>query len=366
MTLEMAKTHTSTVSREDLLAAHRAFWEGKGLLVRTKPHVPVRDVHVKVANRGVATEDVYLEPDMLNPVDFLGERATEQPAAGAAAEWPTEGDVLKIRGPFKIPWTEAIMGCAVKLVPRSGASWSESCLVELTGLERLRLRPDNPWLRKLVDFTRTLVQHSDGHYFVTHTTMRGPVDMADAMLGTQRLCLALMDEPEKVRALLEICTEAFIETARAQWAVIPPTEGGHVSRYGIWAPGQVTRTQADAASMLSPQLYRDVILPYDLEVLRAFDYTIMHVHSGYLHVAEPFLDEEVPSALQVGFDDPPFGPPVKELLPALKRILRHKPLVFHGVVSREDLKVLSGELPPDGLLLDLFIKGPPEDYEPAR
>jgi hypothetical protein len=219
------------------LQRHRVFWQGRGLLLRAKPYVPVREARVPLAHRGIAEGDIYLQPDMLDPLDFVPQPSGRQGQCDRAAiSLPMEGDVLKIQGPFKIPWTEAIMGCPVKLVPSSGATWSESFLTGFERIERLRYRSDNLWLQKLADFARMLAEHSDGRYVATHATMRGPIDMADAMLGTSRLSLALMDEPDNVRALLEICTEAFIETARAQWAAIPPTCGGHASRYGVWAP----------------------------------------------------------------------------------------------------------------------------------
>ncbi len=353
--IERDLSAAGNVRIEDVLDRHRDFWSGKGLLVRTRPYVPVVNARVPLAAEGTALDDVYLEPRMFNPEDFLPWRSADGEGNGRTEDLPMDGDVFKIQGPFKIPWTEAIMGCPVKLLPESGASWSESFLEDFSDLDHLRLKPDNPWLEKLVDFTRCLSQHAAGRYFVTQATMRGPVDMADAMLGTERLCLMLLDEPRRVRKLLEICTETFIETARAQWAAIRTTCGGHVCRYGIWAPGQVTRTQADAGSMLSAELYRREILPFDLEVLRAFPYSIMHAHSAYPHIAAPFLETEEPSALQIGYDQPPFGPSVKELLPELKHILKHKPLIFHGVVSRDDHEMLCQELPPHGLLLDLFL-----------
>ena len=246
--IEQARTSVGTGWIEGILARHRDFWSGKGLLVRTRPYVPVVNVCVPLAGEGTAVGDVYLEPHMLNPEDFLPQRFATRENRDEGESLPMDGDVFKIQGPFKIPWTEAIMGCPVKLLPESGASWAEKFLEDLSDLESFRLQPNNSWLGKLVDFTRCLADHAAGRYFVTHATMRGPVDMADAMLGTERLCFMLMDEPKRVRKLLEICTEAFIETARAPWAVIPATRGGHVCRYGIWAPGQVTRTQADAGN----------------------------------------------------------------------------------------------------------------------
>ena len=336
----------------DILSAHTDFWNGKGLLVHSRPYVAVHGIDVPIAGCDVATESMYLTPDMLAVEDFMASPAGN----GVPDPSPVAGDVFRVKGAFKLPWMEAIMGCPIRLLPESGAAWAEKCLTDASQIGEVRPRlEDNPWLQKLVEFTRTLADGSDGSYFATHTTMRGPVDMADAMLGTEQLLLCMMDEPDRIRRLLEICTEVFIETARAQWAVIPPTDGGYVCRYGVWAPGHVTRSQADAAAMMSPQTYRHVVKPHDVRVLRAFDYTIMHTHSGYPHLAEAFGDQDVPSAIQVGRDEPPFGPPVSELIPGLKRILERKPLIFHGLVTEEEADILANELPPTGLFLDLTV-----------
>lgn len=341
-----------TPDPKDILTAHAKFWEGAGRLVRTAPYMPREDLHLPIAGRGPAEGDMYLEPDMLEPEDFLEPAAT--PGRGAL---PTDGDVLRIKSAPKLPWTEAVMGCPVKLLPRSGAAWAERCLTGPAEIaDRTDALADNPWLRKLVEITRVLAEHADGAYFVTHVTMRGPLDMADAMLGTEKLLLAMADRPEDVRRLLEVCTEAFIEIARAQWAAISPARGGHVSRYGIWAPGRVTRSQADLAAMLSPDLYRRMVMPFDLQALRAFDYSILHTHSAFPHLAEAYLDQDVPTALQIGVDEPPFGPPVAEMLPFLKRVLKAKPLIFHGVVSSQEAQLVQNELPATGLFLDLLIQ----------
>ena len=335
-----------------ILAAHADFWKGAGRLVRMKPYVPAEDLRLPIAGRGPAAGDMYLQPEMLDPNDFL-----EPAAAGGPDAVATDGGVLRIKSAPKLPWTEAIMGCPIKLLPRSGAAWAEKCMADPFDTAAHALRPaDNPWLQKLVEITRALDARADGAYFVTHVTMRGPVDMADAMLGTEQLLLSMADRPDDVRRLLAICTEAFIEIARAQWAAISPARGGHVSRYGIWAPGRVTRSQADLAAMLSPDLYRRMVMPFDLQALRAFDYSILHTHSAFPHLAEAYLDQDVPTALQIGVDEPPFGPPVAEMLPFLKRVLKAKPLIFHGVVSSQEAQLVQNELPATGLFLDLLIQ----------
>ncbi len=341
----------AAITLDEIRASHASFWEGKGLLTRIKPYIPVGNHRLPIKHIGVGDESIRLRPEMLEP-----EYITQTVRDFAASELPREGDVYAVRGPCKIPWTEAIMGCPIKFLPQSHVAWAESYPLDFSRLDKLKFREENAWVEKLVEITRALVENAGGRYLVTHTTMRGPLDMTAAMLGAERLCLMLFDQPRQLQELLGACAEVFVQTAQAQWDAIPPIAGGHVCRYGIWAPGRVTRCQADAAAMISPQLYRRVIFPHDVEVLRSFSYNIMHTHSAHLHVAKHFLEEDALRALQVGYDQPPFGPPVKTLLPQLKHILKHKPLVFHGVVSREEINILANELPPDGLFLDLLVK----------
>ena len=53
---------------------------------------------------------------------------------------------------FGIPWVEAIAGCRVILHP--GSLWAEPILESYSGRPPIQLDPDNPWMRKLIEFTK--------------------------------------------------------------------------------------------------------------------------------------------------------------------------------------------------------------------
>ena len=164
----------------------------------------------------------------------------------------------------------------------------------------------------------------------------------------------MMDEPERFKQLLEICTDIFINVAK-WWAVVsPPFQGGYCI-YDIWAPGTVVRMQGDNAVLLSPSLYQDFLTPCDERICTQFDYPIIHTHSGYIEMVVDFLlGLEQLRGIQVSLDCPA-GPSVGDLLPTFQKINMKKPLILNGGVTQDELESLLNALSPRGLCLQVGI-----------
>jgi hypothetical protein len=106
--------------------------------------------------------------------------------------------------------------------------------------------------------------------------------------------------------------------------------------------------------LLSPDLYRTQIAPQYRRIFEAFRASIIHVHSGSLHIVDELLSEPRLTAIQVSRDWPA-GPQIDELIPIFQKILTVKPLVITGPVSRRDLDSLKDRLSSRGLCLDVLI-----------
>ncbi len=133
--------------------------------------------------------------------------------------------------------------------------------------------------------------------------------------------MAIYDDPDNLRDLIEVSANAFIAVAKAQQNQVPQLEGGYVNPFGIWSPGTVVRTQADVVSSISAQTYKDVFFPWDRYICEQFDYSVIHTHSGYLHHMEVVLEEKHPTAIQVSLDTGSTPHQVRDLLPIFKRVL---------------------------------------------
>jgi hypothetical protein len=252
---------------------------------------------------------------------------------------------------------EAIVGCEIHAGAEE-AMWPKPALgPNYEGIERIVPGEDNPWLTKLLALTRALVEANDGSYLVTHTLMRGPIDLLSALIGDVRMGLAFYDEPERIAEVLSLAREAFLQVARAQYAVMPSFEGGWSPwMYCLLAPGTVIRSQSDSASQISPRMYREQILPHDRAILSAFDYSIIDLHSaGTLHLHPVLIEVEELDALSVTMDPYDNAPTLDELIPIFSRILEAKSLSVYGEMTLEQLAQLKQALPSGCLAINAIV-----------
>jgi hypothetical protein len=331
---------------KSLLQRHEAFWKHQDLaepLVRVRPNRE-RDLF----------ENVDLTPDMLDVVALTPEVGTRD-----LRKRLVQGDLFHTENAYpRVPWMEAIVGCEIH-AGADEAMWPKPALgASYEGVERIVPGDDNPWLVKLLALTRALVDANDGSYLVTHTLMRGPIDLLSALMGDVRMGLAFYDEPERIAEVLSLATQAFLQVARAQYALIPAFEGGWSPwMYSLWAPGMVIRLQSDSASQISPRMYSEQILPHDRAIFDAFDYSIIDLHSaGTLHLHPVLIGVDELDALSVTLDPYDNAPTLDELIPVFARILEAKSLSVYGEMTLEQVEQLKQALPSGCLAINAIVQ----------
>jgi len=315
---------------------HRAFWDHEDT------GIPLVRVHTQRPPRRRFL-DVDVTPDMLD-IEVL----TPEVGMRNHQKQLIQGDLFRSLHAFsRVPWMEAIVGCGLHAGAEE-AMWPRPVLgPNYEGIEQITPDDDNPWLIKLLALTRALVDANDGSYLVTHTLQRGPIDMLSALLGDVRMGLTFYDAPETIAEILARATQAFIKVTNDQYALIPSFEGGWAPWvYGIWAPGTVIRFQSDSASQISPDMYREQILPHDRTIMRAFDYSILDLHSGgTMHLHKVLMDVEELDAISVTIDPYESAPSIEDLIPTFAAILEAKSLSISGGMTREQLDKLRRTLP---------------------
>jgi len=331
-----------------MLQRHIAWWRRGAMLYHAEADVPMGKLWLPLADGTEAQEDVDLRPEMLDLDRLAGEMQEPGPL-----RWM--GDMVETRTAYaRVPWVEAILGCPIRATIIGGSMRTRSYVRDWREWES-QAHWDEAWYAALIKLTEMLVQRSNGRYAVVHTLMRGPSDLAEAVLGPELMSLSLYDHPQELRRFLDTVTDAFIRILRGQAACIPPVEGGAVNPFGIWAAGSVVRTQCDASAFLSPQQYAEWFLPYDVQISEAVDYSTIHLHSGSLHTVPALLQVERPHAIQVSIDPEPSGPPVVSMVPIFRRILERKPLIITGPMTPAEAQTLRRELPSAGLYLHVSL-----------
>ena len=328
------------------LARNLAFWE------RRPTDRPLLGVAVNVTFPaltfgGQPLSEGCLTPDRIEPRQFLAEWDETHRRCDARGE-----DLLTAASPHPgVPWMEAIAGCQIRVSPASGSIWAEHANPDWDSLGQIRFDPHQPWLLRLLECTRQLRQHAAGRYPVANPILRGISDIAAALLGTQRMVFEFYDHPDRMRDLLARCADIWKGVGARLVEAMGHFEGGMCAgRRRAWTPGSCILYQDDAVSLLSPRLYQDFLVPLEDAILRCFDRTMIHVHSGTLPIMmDGLLALGSLHAVEVLLD--PGGKPLSDLLPLFRRIQARKALLICGDMSLADLRLLRQALSPAGLCL---------------
>lgn len=142
---------------------------------------------------------------------------------------------------------------------------------------------------RVLDFQRYMKSHS--FLPVGITDFQGPLTTANQLMGYDKLIYLMADAPSAAHELMDKVTEALILWVKRQKEVIgePLTEciGGHqiyLRQYaGIWFSD-------DDAVIMSPQTYKEFVVPYNSRLLEAFGGGCLHFCGTATHQVENFRD----------------------------------------------------------------------------
>ncbi|MBN2390848.1 MAG: hypothetical protein JXR84_08995 [Anaerolineae bacterium] len=330
---------------EALLQRHADWWQRKATLVTRIQGTSLGDLWLPLADGTTADHDIDLTPDMLDIERLVGKSFKPGPLE-------TSGDLIATAAPYmRVPWLEAILGAPIRATIQGGSMRAHAFVRKWTDWE---VRPHcivKAWRDLLLNMTELHVTRSGGRHAVAQTLMRGPSDLAEAVLGPEMMSFATFDHPQALRHFLDEVTDVFIEVLHAQLGRIPPIKGGYVNPFGIWSPGTVVRTQCDASAFLSPKHYAQWYLPYDVRICETVDYSVIHLHSVSLHTVDALLAVERPHVIQVIVETSANAPTLDAMLPIFRKILATKPLIIEGPLSEDEVKRLLDALPSGGLCI---------------
>jgi len=125
------------------------------------------------------------------------------------------------------------------------------------------------------------------------TDFQGPLTTANQLMGYDKLIYLMQDYPAAAHELMDKITETLIRWVKKQKEVIgePLTDcfsdqqvyvNGHA---GIWLSD-------DDAVLMSPETYKEFVVPYNSRILKAFGGGCLHYCGNATHQAENFLATE--------------------------------------------------------------------------
>ncbi len=155
---------------------------------------------------------------------------------------------------------------------------------------------DHPYLAKVFEMGRRFADIAKRypkigrHVHIYHPDVQGPMDVMEMLWGSD-IFIGLYDEPDLAHAMLNRLCEFYIQVMRHWESIIPPMQS-FAPHWGMLHAGRIM-LRDDSAMNLSPDMFKEFVLPYDSRLLSEFGGGAMHA-CGKLDHFSTFL-RKIPS-----------------------------------------------------------------------
>jgi hypothetical protein len=195
-----------------------------------------------------------------------------------------DGRMLNVRSNYGVPILAMPFGCELfvmaeqsntlpnchPLGEQKARAWADKGMPSV----------DHPYLQPVYEVGRQFMQIRSrypkiGKYVaVYHPDLQGPMDILELIWGSE-IFTALVDEPEFMHRMLRLITD-FYSAVMTKWnAIVPPFRPDVSCHWGLLQPGQIM-IREDSAMNLSPEMFREFMMPYDSELLAKFGGGAIH------------------------------------------------------------------------------------------
>ena len=131
--------------------------------------------------------------------------------------------------------------------------------------------------------------------------LQGPLDNLDLLRGSD-VYIDMYEDPDLVRDGLELMARAQENLARRFSKYINDDSSRFCHQHGIMNRGNIL-IRNDSSIMVSPEMYRDFVAPFDEQVLKCLDGGGLHSCGTFEHLVDEYLALESIMAIDFGQSD---------------------------------------------------------------
>lgn len=171
----------------------------------------------------------------------------------------------------------AFLGGKVDFTPDT--TFQHKICENIEDCEKLKLDKDNMWIHLVAGGIKYLREKWGEYIPVRMRGADGPSDIANAVRG-EDIFYDIYDDPDALGKLLDFCADAVNFTLDLQRAVATEIAGGRLTGFGMWMPGKcMGQLSDDFSTMVSPDTYEELFLPYLEKCVAGCDMAMLHTHS---------------------------------------------------------------------------------------
>ena len=178
-------------------------------------------------------------------------------------------------------------------------SWIRHTVRDWDDLGRLRFSQENEYFQSIENLTRVALEKCLSLFMVGYTDLHGSLDCAADWRDPQQLCLDIVDNPEKVHAMVRLANENFLPVFDHYHEVLKAHGQLSVTWMGIPSRGKMHIPSSDFTALTSTETFCEFYFPTLLNETRHMTHNIFHVDgAGVLRHLDHILSVPEIQAIQ--------------------------------------------------------------------
>jgi hypothetical protein len=222
-----------------------------------------------------------------------------------------------------------LVGGEVRFLAHPENGWISSMVPPLLqdwrSFEGLRFDPEGPWAGRYRRQLDVFNQRAAGKFGISHFILIDGLNFVFELVGATHAYMSLFEEPEMVRAAIELAFEINHWVQRTFFDAVPLLDGGTCSNMAQWIPGRIISESVDPFHMTSLEYFEKWGRAPVQRSFDCFDGGVLHLHGNGRHLLETVTSLRNLKAVFLG-DDRGY-PPAHTRLADLRRRAGDLPLV---------------------------------------
>lgn len=133
------------------------------------------------------------------------------------------------------------------------------------------------WWALIARLAEAVMARSEDSLLLAAPTMCANLDALVALRGAQNVLMDVMDSPGEVKRILAEISEAHAQALAALGRLLDFEHRGSINRHGMYSKGAINVLQSDFTCMISPEMFRELLLPCLEADMRLYDAVEYHL-----------------------------------------------------------------------------------------
>lgn len=156
--------------------------------------------------------------------------------------------------------------------------WYHPCIDDPDTHPPLRFDPANMWWQRHLAIIDAGLREARGRWLVGYPDLIENLDTLAQLRGPQQTLMDLIERPDWVKQKLAEINRAFFEVYDLLWPRLgDPVGGSGFCAFNLWGPGKTAKVQCDFCCMISPEMFREFVLPPLAEQCQWLDFAMFHL-----------------------------------------------------------------------------------------